>query len=67
LLTDAQSAVRSLTEATTESVVASSLSRLEGWRFALESLAYQLEKWEESAREHVLAEANDQRTEVTDE
>jgi hypothetical protein len=67
LLTEAQHAVQSLTEATTESVVRSSLSRLEGWRFALETLARQLEEWEGSAREQVLASANEQQPEITDE
>ena len=55
LLTEAQDAVQSLTRAATEAVVASSLGRLEAWRFALDTLAGQLEAWEQAAREQVLA------------
>lgn len=66
-LTAAQDAVQSLTRSTTEAVVSSSLGRLEGWRFALETLARQLEDWEEAAREQVLAEVDEQPAEATDE
>lgn len=56
LLTDAQRAVRSLTEAATQSVVEQSLDRLEHWRMSLQALALQLEDWERDARRRAMRE-----------
>lgn len=59
LLTDAQRAVRSLTEAATQAVVEQSLDKLEYWRSSLQAMAMQLEDWEHEARRRAMSKGAD--------
>ena len=56
LLSDAQRAMRSLTEASEEAVVSQSLEKFEFWKSSLTTLVNQLEDWETQARRRVLNE-----------
>lgn len=58
-LTDAQYAVRSLTEAATQAVVSQSLEKFEFWKSSLTALVNQLEDWEHQARRDALSEEAD--------
>ena len=59
LLTDAQFALRALTEAATQAVVEQSLDQFGHWRASLHGLALQLEDWEREARRRAMSEEAD--------
>jgi len=58
-LTDAQRAVRSLTETATQAVVEQSLEKFEFWKTSLTALVNQLEDWEYQARRTAMSEEAD--------
>ena len=59
LLTNAQHAMRSLTEASEEAVVSQSLEKFEFWKSSLTTLVNQLEDWESRARRNALSKEAD--------
>lgn len=59
LLSDAQRAMRSLTEASEEAVVSQSLEKFEFWKSSLTTLVNQLEDWERRARRNALSKEAD--------
>jgi hypothetical protein len=59
LLSDAQDALRSLTEVATQAVVEQSLDKFGFWRSSLQTLAMQLEDWEHEARQRAMSEEVD--------
>jgi hypothetical protein len=59
LLSDAQDALRSLTEVATQAVVERSLDKFGFWRSSLQTLAMQLEDWEHEARQRAMSEEVD--------
>jgi hypothetical protein len=59
LLSDAQGALRSLTDAATQAVVEQSLDKFGFWRSSLHTLALQLEDWEQEARRRAMSGESD--------